>query len=114
MTDRTTAGAGRPQPKPQRNDACLMPDRWRPRVNAHVMFNGWELAGEWAWGDLEPADAPRDDGSEWWRLTVQVPADAYEVLAVPSFPVYELLQERQVYDPLPAPLHSWPLGESFV
>ena len=53
--------------------------RWRPRVNAHVMFNGWELAGEWAWADLEPADAARDDGSDWWRLTVHVPADAYEV-----------------------------------
>ncbi len=44
------------------------------------MFNGWELAGNLAWADLEPADAPRDDGSDWWRLTVHVPADAYEVL----------------------------------
>ena len=47
-------------------------------MNAHVMFNGWERAGESAWPDLEPADAPRDDGSDWWRLTVRIPADAYE------------------------------------
>lgn len=51
-------------------------------MNAHVMFNGWELPGQAAWPDLQPAGAPREDGSDWWSLLVDVPADAFEVRPV--------------------------------
>ena len=54
--------------------------RWRERVTAHVMFNGWELPGEaTSWPELQPAGASSEDGSDWWRLIVAVPQDSFEV-----------------------------------
>lgn len=65
--------------KPPLTEVARGVRRWRPRVNAHVMFNGWELPGDASWPDLQPAGAPREDGSDWWRLLVNVPSDSYEV-----------------------------------
>ena len=33
----------------------------------HVKFNNWELEDEvGAWFEMDKADAPHDEGADWW------------------------------------------------
>ena len=51
------------------------------QLSAQVGYNKWQLGGD------KPALAraegmPSVDGSEWWRVALEVPQEAYEVRAV--------------------------------
>jgi len=41
--------------------------REKIRRQVHVKFNNWELEGDGgAWFEMEKADAPHDEGADWW------------------------------------------------
>ena len=41
--------------------------REKVRRQVHVEFNNWELEDEGgAWLEMEKADAPCDEGADWW------------------------------------------------
>ena len=41
--------------------------REKVRRQVHVKFNNWELEDEGgAWLEMEKADAPHDEGADWW------------------------------------------------
>jgi hypothetical protein len=73
-------------------------------VNAHVLYNGWELEGpNGNWVDLAPSSAPRDDGSDWWSVTVG---------AAPRVPPWFLDRPCTVVGPhmqrwLPLAVYKW-------